>query len=722
MVALAGAMEKSFYSPSWYRVAGLKPRLRSHARILRQHFRGQLWYVLQDPASGRFHRFTPAAYLLISMMNGTRTVRQIWELACDRVGDDVLTQEEMIQLLSQLHQVDVLHADVPPDIAEMSERATKVSRRKLTMSLINPLSLRLPLFDPDAFLTITLPLVRPLFSWIGAMLIVVVLGCALALAAVHWSELTANVFDRVVVWESLVLLIVTYPFVKVLHELGHAYAVKFWGGEVHELGVMFLVFLPVPYVESSSSAAFQEKWRRALVGAAGIIVELILASIALFVWLDVEEGLLRAFFYNVMLIGGVSTVLFNGNPLLRFDGYYVLADCLEIPNLADRAKRFINYLIIRDIFGVEGVTSPATSPGEPFWFLVYGVASFCYRIAIVWAIVLVVAGKFFVIGAVLAIWSVIVMVCVPLGKTIWFLFTSPVLARRRRRAIGVSAGLVTAVALIILLVPVPYRTVAEGIVWIPGEASVFARTEGTVVTLLCEPNSRVAPGDPLIKLEDPLLDAQVRVLEASVSELELRRISVAGKDPLQKQLFEEQLERAKGDLDLHRKRIADLVVRSPGDGRFVLRRPNELLGKFVHRGETLGFVASFDNPIVRLVVTEDALDLVRMRPESVEIRLVDKIDAIYFGFIQREVPNVSDRLPSLALGTPGGGDVMIDPRDLKNPKALSKLLHLDLGFRTTLSVSEMGGRVYARFDHGNEPLASRLYRDLRQLFLRRFNV
>ena len=233
-------MEKSFYSPSWYRVADLKPRLRSHARVHRQHFRGQLWYVLQDPASGRFHRFTPAAYLVIGLMNGTRTVRRIWELACSRLGDDALTQDEMIRLLAQLHQADVLQADVPPDIEEMSARAAKVWRRKLTMGLINPLALRLPLLDPDRFLTATLPLVRPLFSGVGAILILVVLGCGMTLAAMYWSELTDNIFDRVLVWESLALLIVTYPLVKALHELGHAYTVKYWGGEVHELGIMFL--------------------------------------------------------------------------------------------------------------------------------------------------------------------------------------------------------------------------------------------------------------------------------------------------------------------------------------------------------------------------------------------------------------------------------------------------------------------------------------------------
>jgi putative peptide zinc metalloprotease protein len=715
-------MEKSFYSSSWYRVADLKPRLRNHARVHRQQFRGKLWYVLQDPASGRFHRFTPAAYLVISLMNGTRSVRQIWELACSRLGDDALTQDEMIRLLAQLHQVDVLHADVPPDIEEMAGRANKIRRRKLAMSLLNPLAVRLPLFDPDRFLTATLPIVRPLFSWPGAAVILLLISCSAVLAAMHWSELTDNIFDRVLVWESITLLIVTYPVVKALHELGHAYAVKYWGGEVHELGVMLLVFLPVPYVDASSSAAFQERWRRALVGAAGIIVELILASLALLIWLNVEASLLRAFAYNIMLIGGVSTILFNGNPLLRFDGYYVLADLLEIPNLGDRAKRFINYLIIRYVFGVADMTSPASAPGEPFWFIVYGIASFCYRVFILSAIVLVVAGKFFVVGVILAVWSCFIMMGIPMLKAVWFLFTNPVLARQRRRALAISGGVVAVAVLVVLLVPVPYHTIAQGIVWTPGEAGVFPQTDGTVVALLREPNSTVSRGDPLIQLQDPLLEAQVRVLEAAVRELELRRISVAGSDPLQKQLFEEQLERAAGDLDLHRRRQAQLIVHSPGDGRFVLRRPNEIMGKFAHRGEILAFVAAFDHPIVRLVVAEDSLDLVRTRLEAVEIRLSDHIETIYPAFIRREIPNIDEQLPSPALGTHGGGEIDIDPRDPKNPKALTKLLHLELGFRTSLSVSEMGGRIYARFDHGKEPLGLRLYREVRQLFLRRFNV
>ena len=202
----------------------------------------------------------------------------------------------------------------------------------------------------------------------------------------------------------------------------------------------------------------------------------------------------------------------------------------------------------------------------------------------------------------------------------------------------------------------------------------------------------------------------------------MRRSAVAGTDPLQKQLFEEQLDRAKGDLALHLKRKSDLVVRSPGNGRFILHRPDDLLGKFARKGEILGVVAEFDHPVAKVVVAEDEADLVRTRATAVELRSVDHTGALHSGAIFREIPNINDRLPSLALSTVGGGDIVMDPRDARNLKSLTKVLNVELDFQPPILVSEMGQRVYVRVDHGNEPLAWRFYRELRQLFLRRFNV
>ena len=232
------------------------------------------------------------------------------------------------------------------------------------------------------------------------------------------------------------MLLIAYPAVKALHELGHAYAIKRWGGEVHEIGLMFLVFMPVPYVDASDSLSFPSKWKRAFVASAGILVEALLAAIAMIVWESAESGMVRAFAFNVMLIGGVSTLFFNGNPLLRFDGYYVLSDIIEIPNLGRRANQYLGYALQKYLLGADPPTNPATAPGEPAWFLFYAIASFVYRLFIFTAIVLLVASKFFSLGIFLAIWTLFLMFGLPLLKHSWFLFTAPSLRRHRDRRFG----------------------------------------------------------------------------------------------------------------------------------------------------------------------------------------------------------------------------------------------------------------------------------------------
>lgn len=333
-------MSTQFLSASWYQVAALRPRIRPHARIHRQRFRDQPWYVLRDPASGRMHRFTPAAYLIISLMDGKRSVDEIWTQVAAEMGQDAPTQDEAIHLLAQLHAADVLQTDVTPDVAELYQRYAKQRRATIKKNVLNPFAFRIPLWDPDRFLDRTYRYVAWVFGPVGMLLWLAAAVPALVLTGVHWEALTGNLSDRVLSGQNLLLLWLVFPVVKLLHELGHAYTVKSGGGEVHELGLMLLVLTPVPYVDASAATGFRSKWQRALVGAAGMQVELFLAAIAVFAWISTEPGLVRAIAFNVALIGGVSTVVFNGNPLLRFDSYYILSDLIEIPNLGQRANRY----------------------------------------------------------------------------------------------------------------------------------------------------------------------------------------------------------------------------------------------------------------------------------------------------------------------------------------------------------------------------------------------
>ena len=266
-------MSDGFFSASWYRVAGLRPRLRRHVEFHRHRYRGRLWYVLQDHSTGRCQRLTPAAYLLAGLMNGERTTQEVWEAACARLGDDAPSQDETIRVLGLLHFADALRCDVSPDTVEILQRCQRRERAEWWRRFANPLAFRIPLVDPDAFLSRWVHLARPLFGRAAAAVWLVLVGAAVVLATAHWRELSENAAEQLLAPRNLLLLWLVYPLMKALHELGHAFAAKVFGGAVHEMGVLLLVFVPVPYVDASAASALSDKWKRVVVGSAGVAVE-----------------------------------------------------------------------------------------------------------------------------------------------------------------------------------------------------------------------------------------------------------------------------------------------------------------------------------------------------------------------------------------------------------------------------------------------------------------
>ncbi len=715
-------MNSAFLSDKWYRVAELKPRLHPHVAISRQRFRGQPWYVLHDRSSGQIHRFTPATYALIQSMDGLRTLDALWNSLAERLGDAAPSQDDVIDLLYRLHAADVLQAGVPPDVAEVTERTRRKARSIWIRNLMNPVALRFPLWDPDRFLRSTEALVRPVFSVAGALIWLGVVGFACLLASQHWSELSGNLADRVLGLENLALLWLTYPLVKFCHELGHAYAVRRGGGEVHELGVMFLVFTPVPYVDASASTAFRSKWQRMGVAAAGILVELFIAALAMFVWISVEPGALRSMAYNVILIGGLSTVLFNGNPLLRFDGYYILSDLLEIPNLAQRSSEYLAYLVKRRIFGKLDEISPAHGRGEALWLALYAPVSWLYRLIVMFTIALFVASRYLFPGVVLALWSVTSTVFWPILKGLWFVLGGAAIDRQRRRALLITGGGGLALALALVFVPAPYWTNAEGVVWVPANAEVRAGTGGFVTRLLAPSGREVQPGEPLLALEDTAVSAELEARRARVEELDVQLSSEMFSDRLKAELTRQSLIAERAMLERLERRADDLVAVAGRAGTWTVPNTGDLDGRYFAQGALIGYVLSGSLNTVRVVVSQEEADLVRAHTRGIELRMVDQPWHTLRARSAREVPGGSERLPSKALSLDGGGVFATDPRDSSGLKTLGRTFQFDLELEQPLTEPNFGMRAYVRFEHDWQPFAVQTYRRIRQVFLSRLTV
>lgn len=723
------AIERPTFNESWYRVSALCPRLRSALRVYRQHFRGQMWHVLQDPGNNQFYRLNEPAYRFVSLLNGRRSVSEAWDICNEQLGDEAPTQGEAIQLLGQLYASNLLHADVPPDAEGLFGRFQKRVRREIQGTVMNFLFIRIPLFDPDRILNTFLPAVRWIFSWVGLVLWAVIVATGLYFVGGHVG-LLARRASGILDADNLPLLYLSFVLVKVFHEFGHAFACKAFGqkqgsgGEVHTMGLMFLVFTPLPYVDASSSWAFRSKWHRVIVGAAGMMIELAIAAGAAILWVYSSEGTaLHAIAYNVMFIASVSTLLFNGNPLLRYDSYYILSDILEIPNLSQRSKEYIYYLVKRWVWGVKRARTPAHSRGEKGWMFFYGIASTIYRVFICTAILMVVAEKFFMLGAALALAAGITWVLLPIGKFFRYVLTSPELARVRWRAMLTTAVVLGAMGWGIGLVRAPRHAHAEGVIDSMHRANVYSR-EGGYVEAVVESGTHVSPdGQPLLQVANPELTLELERLDAERKELELRRQIALGEGKVaEAEILKEALAVKDKRIAHLRQRVERMTVHAPLEGEWIAPDLGEMRGGFLPAGQAIGAVASLHDVRIRALAGQDIASAIMQEAEpTVRIRVKGRPDLECTGRIEKILPAGQETLLAPAMAQAVGGSVATDPAEPERTaeRVFEIRIVPDQWDDIPLLIHQ---RVVVRFDLPDQPLARQWWQKALRLFQKRFHI
>ncbi len=694
-----------------------------------------MWHVLQDPAANQFFRLNTPAYRFVAMMDGRRTVAEVWRICNEQLGDDAPTQGEAIQLLGQLYTSNLLRAELPPDAEGLLQRYRKRRVREVQGYVTNLLFIRIPLIDPDRFLERWVGVFGRIFTLYGFAFWAVIIAAGLYSVAGRFGDL-ARQAGNILAPESLPLLYVGLIAAKVFHEFGHAFACKKFGlraggGEVHVMGVMFLVFMPLPYVDASSAWAFRSKWRRVMVGAAGMFVELAIAAVAAIVWANTPEGsAIHAVCYNIMFVASISSLLFNGNPLLRYDAYYILSDLLEMPNLSQRSKDYIYYLVKRYAWGVRQARSPAHTPGERVWFVFYGVASTLYRIFIFAMILLFLTDRLPEQLAIVAVGFGLVAaftwLCVPLGKFVRYLATNGELARVRSRAVASTLVVLVAAFVGVGLINFPDRCRVEGIVEPISMAIIHAEVDGFVEEFLpSDLDMEVTPAGPaLLECANPKLNAEHEQLLAERRSLVVRQRIALKKEPAEVQVRTEQIAALDEQVRRNEQKIASLTIRAPLAGTWVSPKIERIRGAYVRRGDKIGLTADLDQVMIRAVADQQvAAKLVAEAYPDVEIRVKGRPDMHVRGRILRILPAGQVRLPSAALGYAAGGSMQTAPDEPTGTKAAEQFFEIHVISDKSKDVRLLSGqRVVIRIETPAKPLLVQWWRSLLQIIQRRFHI
>ncbi|MBI4324234.1 MAG: hypothetical protein HY674_03130 [Chloroflexi bacterium] len=712
------------FSESWYRIANQRISLRAGVKVRRQNFRGQRWIVLENPFSNQFFRLRPAAYEFVARLRPDRTVQEVWKECLDRFPDEAPGQEAVIQLLSQLYFSNLLQYDLAADSAKLFERYERTKQRETRARLLSIMFMRFPLLDPDEFLARTMSVVGKLITPIGGLIWLLVVGWALKVVMDHFPELRDQ-SQGILAPSNLVLLYVGMVIIKTLHEFGHAYFCKKFGGEVHVMGVMLLIFTPVPYMDATSSWGFRSRWKRILVGAAGMIVEVFVAALATFVWANTSPGIVHSLAYNMMFIASVSTVVFNLIPLMRFDGYYILSDLLDIPNLHQRSLLQLRHWIEHYVFAVKKSESPAQGRREAGWLVAFGISSGIYRIVVFGRILLFLADQLLLIGIIMAVICAIAWVLVPTIKLFNYLGSNPRLERNRPRAVAITAGFVAALILLLQVVPFPNHFRAPGVLECRQWVQVINESPGYVDTLLAPPGAPVTQGQPLVQFRNHELDLELAAAQASYAEIQARILQAMKTDSANLKPLTSRLETINKRLQRIESDRANLTVKARQNGVWVAPQMEEAVGRWLARGTALGLIvdpSAFE--FVATVVQEDVDSLFNhgIRPNA-QVRLFGQAEAVIPAANFRKIPAEHRILPSPALGWAGGGEMAIAPNDPQGQKAAEPFFEVRADVQPAASSALLHGRAgKIRFDLEPEPLLPRWARRFRQLIQKRYQL
>ncbi len=555
-------------------------RKRGDLTARRHIYQGQGYFVIKEPVGLNYYRFPEDSYFVLQQLDGKKSLEDIEAAYNAEFSPRKLTIDKLQSFIGSLHKAGLVQASVSGQGIELLKRRKKNRRQKLIAAFGNVLALRFRGIDPDGILNFLIPWTWWLFTKTAMWVVLAGAFAALMSIFVNWDQFQSRLptFNEFFNPASWVLLAVVLGLVKVLHEFGHGLSCKRFGGECHEMGFMLLVLTPCLYCNVSDSWTLPNKWHRAAIGAAGIYVELILATIATFVWWYTVPGLVNQLALQVMTICSISTVMFNGNPLLRFDGYYILSDIMEVPNLQQKSSAAFTDMLKKHWLGIENTQTQMMPTRNRPLFAAYAVASTVYRWFVVIAILTFLNRVFEpwglkVLGQMIAVMSIGMMIGMPAYKIFRF-FRNPAMRYqvKRQRSLLIGSAFLALLA-IVMAIPFPYYVRCDFTVRSRDSINVYVQTPGEIRRVLVKPLQQVKAGDPIIEMENLQIEEQLQQASAELREKTeeqkmLKVYALRGDTTATSRLAVVESEvQSRRELVARLKIIVDrLVLRAPRDG------------------------------------------------------------------------------------------------------------------------------------------------------------
>lgn len=703
----------------WSNVGSTCPQRMSGVHYQDRMVRGEPWLFVYSEITGQSVRINALARQLVRNLDGRTCVEDLLQQLDADV--DAHERESIAHVLSTLEHHGLVSMNRHSS-DRLQHRLAKETVNPAWHNWRNPLAIRFPLVDPDRWLVRLAEFTQGIPGRRVLRIALWLIGLALLTSLFNGRELIAQLAHLARTPQHWWQLLVVYPVLKFLHEMSHGLMVKRFGGAVHEMGITLLVLMPVPYVDASDTWCFASRRQRVLVSAAGMLAEGVIAAIGLFVWLLVEPGTLRDMGFAFALTGSISTLMFNANPLLKFDGYHILQDLVDMPNLGPRASRYLHYLLRRYLLGIQTARSPVSALHERRWLMAYGIGAMVYRWIITLGIALYLATRFPTAGMLLALFALYQLAARPMLKAMDYLLNTQELADRRPQALGLSGALASLLLGAVFLLPIPTNTRAQGVVSVPRQAQLFAPQSGEIVRLLVAEGESVSSDQVILTLRSPELETKLSVLRSELEATILRHNAAVVEDTSAVPALWQDIQSKRQAVRALSHQVDELTVRAGSAGLVSLDSTRARTGQYVRAGMSLGHIVSPGGVRIEAVVGQSSIARVEAGVRSVQVRLAERFAEPHEGTLVRQTPAGNRRLPSQALAGKGIGGIAVASTHDNQWETVEPVFHLEVALPPGIPTTGIGGRAYITLSHQPESLGNRTLRTLRQLLLDRLAI